>query len=353
MWNLELCSRSGVTLATFIPSSISIEIGLNQVCKGTFVLDDDDQIQGLTDLEVGATLLRGWRKGTLRFAGIVTELDDSADIDSDEALTITAHDPLFVLSRRFAEAEIDWGTSVNAATLVSNAITLANTQEESHLEMGLAPSVGNRDGLLEAGKQLDQYISDLAEAEGGFWYRTRPVASGATVGYLDVLYPDSGDDLNETVRFEYGSGTVGNLETMKVVSTLPTTRVVANIPGDSELAPLDAVVQDVGSVATFGMWAAYNSYSDIADINTVPDLEEYAAKDLNLEPVRTFDCSMALHAPKLWDDFDIGDIIGIFSRGRSPRLSFSTETRVVSCTYTCNDESVEQITQIVLEETNA
>lgn len=356
-WQAIIVDRAGVPVQYVTPRGLTISPRLNGPVAVSFAVDLREG--DTSEIMVGSRGVRLLREGEVRFQGpIVAPLGYSAT-PSARTLTVNAVSPLGVLSRRFIrdstdEAAVQYA-STDAGAIAADLLAIANAQEQTHLRIGDVGASVARDRSYELGKQIGEAIEQLAGVGNGFWFRDRPVTGeGAVWAALDVLYPDPGVD-RPGALFSFGAGTRDSLEEFAVEVGLPANDVLAIGALDDETqAPLTAHTGDPASIAEYGLWGAVVTYADVSIQGT---LDDHAAEALEADPPRVFTVrplptrvADAGRAPRLWEEFDVGDTVRLTLRSNAPFDVTGAVARVLGCTVQIADDSeTERLTEIAFE----
>jgi hypothetical protein len=330
----------GTTRAFLEAYGLKLTRAINGAAKLEFSAATDDP--KARELLIGKRAVKLYRDGVLRFYGVLGE----PFIDGPDAVSCVAYDPFFFLKAAHVGSPslapwtyTGWDAGAIAWELVNGL------GYETHLRQGNVAASVNRDRTYEAGKSIAEAITQLAEVEGGFYFRVDPVdGEGATFGTFNVLYPDAGVT-RERVRFEYGDGTLGNIsgEGLEVERFMP-----VNAVNEGDPVPV-AVAEDSASESEYGTCPEWLTLSDVVNTAT---LQEHADEELSPEPPVALRFNAVEGGPVLWDDFDIGDTV--YVRVDNGRTLVTGPVRVNQVTVEVDDDTgAERLTGLVLESPNA
>lgn len=241
--------------------------------------------------------------GNLRLHGQIWE---PLEINQDN-LSVVVRDPHAALSWRRVRDAVDY-VATDAGDIVEARLDAQNARAATHLQVGsVAPSVV-RDRSYPVGKLERELLDQLAEASQGFFYRVDPVDDvPGILSELTLLYPDPGVS-RAGARFEYGEGTLSNLEGFRVVYKLPRNRIDAT-SGETDGTRLSAVIKSDTSIAQYGLFEDEIAFSDVL---ALPELEQYAAGLMIPAPPKTIEITPGPEAPLLFTDFVAGDFVRIY-----------------------------------------
>lgn len=337
----------GTTRAFLEAYGLKLTRAINGAAKLEFSAATDDP--KARELLIGKRAIKLYRDGVLRFMGVLGE----PFVDGPDSVSCVAYDPFFFLKAAHVGdttlADVTY-TGTDAGAIAWDLIE--SLGYETHLRQGSIAASVSRDRTYEPGKSIAEAITQLAEVDGGFYFRVDPVdGAGATFGEFTVLYPDAGVN-RERVRFEFGDGTLGNIsgEGLEVERFLPVNAVVAvgNAQNEGDPVPV-ASASSTESQTEYGVFPEWLALSDVVDSAT---LQEHADEELRADPPVALRFNAVEGGPMLWDDFDIGDTVQV--RVDNGRTLVTGPVRVNQVTLEVDDDTgAERLTGLVLESPNA
>lgn len=346
-WAWEVTTLSGVTVAEVRPRDATVTRRLNGSCTVELSLDASET-RGLGTNR----LIRGWRSPggggdrVLRVAGRVTGVSGSVGVDQLERVTLaSAADGFGVLSHRAVQSGLTYA-GVSPRDIVAGVVAAQNSRAATGLRVAAGVAGPPRDRTYEAGKNVAEIVTQLAEVDDGFWFRVDPVDDGAVFSELVLLYPSSGGASGAVL--ELGVGTRDNLASVEVNVTPPVNHVLAFGAGDGD-AQLSLTVSDAGSIATHGLLDTVITHTDVSVPETLLQHARDALRPSEQRTLRVEVSSLMESAPRPWDDFDVGDLVSVHVRGGSPALSYSGSARVTAFTAEVDVDGVERLTGLDLE----
>lgn len=307
---LVLCDQAGQEVADLEATcTIRRERSRAMSVKPKLRHDDDAAAELFAALPNGIPQARYYRDGTLRFSGLWCPQRETAGED-DSLVEAEFRSPFARLERRFLEAETVYTGQDAGLGIAWDLIADQNALSATGLIQGDIDATVNRDRTYEAGKQVAEAVVQLTEVDGGFDFIETfldPTVSGGALAEFNV-HAALGSDRTDTVRFEYGPGTLANCLSVERTIELPVNRVV--VIGGEGTVP--AVAQDAASIAIYGRYMAVEQHSDVTIQST---LQEKADGLLQPDPIEvvTFEPDPAT-APQPFDDYDVGDTAGFLAR---------------------------------------
>jgi hypothetical protein len=330
-------------------------------------------LQGRVDVESeasqlllpGSSSIRGYREPrgggdkVLRFRGKVAEPHS----DDQNSVEFFAADPLWWASFRRIYGIVGGAVAYDQARVFTQidagAIAWALLNDQNlyrntlRIKQGLIELSVKRDRTYDPGKNLLEALTELAEIDGGFFFHADPVEDEGVHAALVVRWPDSGGDL-EGVRFEYGAGTLGNLEGFRREHRLPRNGITATGSGDGE-GRLSARAEDLASIAAFDLIEDELSLQDVTSFST---LAAHAQEEIRGETQYVYSVTPLPTGAEdaeepigfaLWDDFDVGDNVRLtIDHGRV--RDFDVPVRVAEATVSISDVATEeQLSGLLLE----
>lgn len=352
-WAWEITGTTGVTTGFVVPRSVSIERRLNGATTVTLEADADTGT-GL----VHGRLVKGWRAPTgggarvLRTHGRVIGVTPSGGTDRLERVDVVLADGFTMLGQRTTYTPWEY-SGVTARTIIADQLSI---EEARFVGTGLyvAPTGDSgpaRDRAYEAGKNVAEIVTQLAEVDDGFYFRVDPhddtdINGDVLMSALVILYPGSGSDRAAT--FEYGVGTAGNLESAQATAAHPVNYVRAYGAGEAG-AQLTSTKWDEPSILAYGVHATDLTLTDVTEQAT---LDQHALDALFPDPRITYACSPAALATALpvpWEDFDVGDTVTLRLAGTHPYLQGDLRCRVTAFRVTVDVDGVERLADLTLE----
>lgn len=338
---------AGVTRVFLTPRQAVVTRRLNAECVVELTMDSGEADEYSTNRLVrGMRTPRGGGDRLLRACGKVTAVTGSAAVDKLEQVSVvSAADGFGALRSRTLQDAVTFVAQAPRA-IVDAVVETQNARAETGLRVAAGTAGPLRDRTYETGKNAAEIVTQLAEVDDGFWFRVDPVDGEEEFSELVLLHPASGVETG--VTFGYGTGTAGTLSGAEVNTTPPVNHVLAFGAGDGD-AQLRLSVSDPESIATYGLMDATITHPDVTDAAT---LEQHARDALRPAEQRTFRVvasSLQDGCPRPWDDFDVGDVVGLNIRGTSPALTYAGDARVVSFTVTVDVDGVERMTNLDLE----
>ncbi len=351
-WSFAATDRVGANRAFLEARGFELTRRQNSFADARFSLDRQGDAAGkAAEVQSGSRALAAWRETDagvqVMFRGQIHTPVDEMDGDS-ASVTATAADPIWWLQHRYVRSDVTFTGQDAGSGIAWPLISTQNGYETTHLASGVIDSSVNRDRTYQAGQQVGDALSNLANVENGFFFKARPVDGlGATFALLDVSYPNSGVYAPGAV-FEFGRGTAGTIDAVPTIEEAPPVNRVT-VFGDSS-ATVPAVAQDVASIATYGLVERIVTFSDVVVQAT---LQAYANELLRPEPAKTFSFSCAPSplspAPLLGVDFNVGDTVRV--RVDEWRASIDATCRVIAATVAVDDDGrSERLSSVVVEE---
>ncbi|MEQ8834265.1 MAG: hypothetical protein RIB67_07445 [Miltoncostaeaceae bacterium] len=356
-WQAIITDRSGVARQYISPRDLTISPRLNgsvEVTLGVDLREGDT-----SEIMVGSRGLRLLREGVVRFQGPIVAPLSYAATPGGRSLSVRAVSPLGVLASRFLRTPADAAAAefagTDAGAIAEALLNIANGQGQTGLRIGDVDVSVSRDRIYELGKQIGEAIEQLAGVRDGFWFRDRPVSGeGAVWAALDILYPSPGVD-RPGALFSFGEGTRDSVREFTVEVGQPVNDVLAiGALAEGDEVPLTARAEDATSVDEYGLWGAVVTYSDVSVPAT---LEDHAAESIEAEPPRVYTVrplptpiTDASRAPRLWEEFDVGDTVRLTLRSNAPFDVSGVSARVIGCTLQVSDAAqTETLTSINFE----
>jgi hypothetical protein len=258
----------------------------------------------------GATQLRAYRNGTLRFVGWSAPFDEQSSDSS--VMNLVFRSPFWRLigdgsqTGRVTTAPVTY-TATDAGTIAVALVALANAQGSTGLSTsgGTLNTSVNRTITYPSDTNIGQAIVNLSNVQSGFDFRER---WSATVpgAILDIKYPLFGT-VQTGKTFEYGQTTRNTVSQFSRSNENPINAV--RVVGANGLI---GTASDSSSQTSYGYFPLSVQMSNISDQTT---LNERAAALLRVAPIKTVRfVPEGLNAPKPFDDYDLGDTVRVYAR---------------------------------------
>jgi hypothetical protein len=332
-WLLAVTDLATVNKLFLEGSDLEVTRDLNGGMSMTFGVEARDA--AIAELTVGRRAVKAYRNGVLRVHGRVWEPVRYGP----EMVHFEVRDPWAVVRNRRVRDLVTY-TATDAGDIAWALIALQNGYKTTRLREGANANSVNRDRTYDPGKLVGEAVEQLAGVINGFWFRVDPVDGVAgTQAELVVLHPASGATKN--VLFEFGDDTTGGLEGFELQVLLPRNRVVAR--GGEGTVP--AVAEDAASILANDLYEDEVSFTDVTVQTT---LQQHADAELRANPIKTFTFDPGPTGPMLWDDFDVGDIVGF--RIENGSLIETGTGRVTSASVSVGNGGAESLSKIVLEQ---
>lgn len=301
----------------------------------------------ITRLSVAEVAVKAYRNQTLRFFG---QVSDPLTISSAGA-TVVASDPFYFLSYRRLQLELDYGAT-DLSDIGWNLIAHEDARKPVHLRRGATAASVLADVVYPDGSVVADLISALNTRDQGIWFWIDPVdAVPGILGEWRTSWPDAGS-FQPGARFEFGAGTLNNLDDYSIQFGLPRNGARATGASIGSIPAAPARRDDAASQARFGLLEDDFSYTDLDD--TV-SLDQHALDQIQPLPPATITltpkpydpaASNDSRVPTLFDDFDAGDLVPILIRDE--KFTFAGRGRVGEATILINDDGdTETLQQLV------
>lgn len=340
-WSIDLCDDAGLRRAFVTDhSGFKITPRINGYAEVSFEVD----MLGTSaaELAVAERSIKVWQGGTLRFHGQVWEPLSY----SGQTIRVVARDPLAVLENRRVQGGAGASTvytAVDAGAIAHDRLSVQNLRRKTGLVAGALAASATRTRTYLPGKREDEILQELADAELGFFYKVTPTDTTPGVrGQLDILYPNAGTS-REDVRFEYGTGTLANLDDFELLRRLPRNRSVAS-SSSATGGRIAAASEDAASIAQYGLFEDEETYSDVTDTTL---LGQQARAGVRPSPPRTLSLQPSPDAPLLFTNFGVGDFVRV--RIKHGPLDLFVWARVLEATLSVDTNGVERLDAIVVE----
>jgi hypothetical protein len=323
------------------------------------------------ELLLGVRAILLYQDDVLRFAGRIDEPHD----DDQDSVSVTATDPYAWKFRHrvWYDAPIgDYAKRIPflgmEAALIADELAAQGRWRESltphvvtsfHLQVLPILATQARDRRYEPGKNAGDAIQELAEVDGGFWFRIDPDPAGQefVIGevnygrcFLVPLAPLSGVD-RPGLRWEYGTGTLDNLSGFKRSLKLPT-NAVTGYGAAKGSGRRDSRAEDTASCDTFGL---LEDVIEFENTQLQATLDEHTRAAVRGDVAVVYDLTPdaeagELKVPRLFRDFDVGDT-GRVTIDHGRVSDANVQARVIECVVEVSDENddEETITGLVVE----
>lgn len=320
-WEFILASQAGIDdvgLEDCEDLTITYERSKRSpILTGTLPMEGDAMVALAGHLGNGLPILSGWRNGVLRFRGIWMPMQEEAGEDIGTGSIQFA--PYASLQSRFTDTDF---TSTDAGHIFSGLITETNAVSSTGIRLGTIANTVNRDrtyvdqNILEAGE-------NLAALADGFDFEFVAVNEGAIVAKLDV-FSSQGSNVSSNVVFEYGDGTIGNVASVSRQTLHPINKAVVIGEPQDGADPPRGIATDSASIAKYGMFEKRIQATD----GTIEQatLDQSAASLLRPGLIRVVGFQPAHDSFSPWDDFWLGDTVGLAVRHGS--MDFSLTPRI-------------------------
>ena len=316
-WNFVLANRNGVTLSVLDTGvkSAQFEFNRSDVSKATLEFDVEDEraITLVTETTNTAPRLYAYRDSILKFAGVLTSLDQRAGA-VDGSVTAGFEDGLALLRYRISRAEMEYydaaATSIigSSGTVSGNPslLTQANENAATGLVAGTVSSTSitveeltvNREVVLES-------VLAISRLTGGPDLRVNPQPQGATLATLDVGPIYTATDGN--VNFAYGPTTQANVLEVAAQVQPPTTRVitVGNVVEGQSRANATLTTAE----GALGRWEAVEQRSDLESETDCVNAADALVR-AGWKATYSFTPDPA-NAPSPLQDYVVGDVVNL------------------------------------------
>ena len=301
------------------------------------------------------------------FRGLIGQSEDQINEDQ-HTLTVTCHDYLAVLGRRYLTNTVSYATSTQdqvAADLLAHALS-----EQSSSGTSLAPgsflplafSATNPDGTARstdvtptrvrtyAGQSvIGTLIDELAKVQGGYDYDVVPAwryGGPNTTDWLRVFYPASG--IVRTQPLEYGGAVASLTRSITSADYSNYWRILGNNGSSDPAAPqlyAEAWNADANNVTVTpaGLWMNAENAADVSQNLT---LQQQANGDLAIHGTLIPTYTLALVGGTYNDGaFNMGDTVPLVVN--SGRLGVFTTLRIMGISFVIGDDGNEDVTLTV------
>jgi hypothetical protein len=313
------------------------------------VVDNDDP--AAADVLIGERALRVWDEetGELRFHGKLRE----PLVRRPGLIELTAGSPFTLLDRRQLQQALRFD-QVDQGDIIAYVLDEQNRRGTTRLRMAAYAPSKLRDRGYDAGKSVRELIEQLSQVIDGPYFVEDPVLDlqSGDFAELALRWPDSGG-IRAGARFEFGEGTLGNLTDYTVTEALPNTGVSGVGATPEEGFPPFVRLDDTAAQTRFDLLELWFSDVDVSEQST---LQEKAADAIQSTP--PFSVTVSLVAagpavnvppvPRLWHDFDVGDI-GYITIHDDPTKIDSLPVRITQALVSANENDDSEQTDITVE----
>lgn len=342
VWTFGLYNSAGSLLADLsVASNRTLTSTLNAPTVLSFNIPASHPAAAL--ITPAATYIRAYRRvdstNTLRFHGPVW-MDETSTGQGIDTLQVTAADPMIRLGRRYVTPSY---TSTDRGAIIQDLIADANTDAETGIQTTSATietsSTITTDYEIERPAILD-VIQQYADATDGCDTVIDPIEySSGKIGQLNI-YARRGSNQAGAI-FAYGAGTLANCLSINRIRN-------ADNLANHVLAVEDTVTtiwQNTTSQTTYGrIETALSLQGDTNVASMTARTRRYLDTHDDINDIATYQIVAGPRAPRLYDDFNIGDTVQVHYRGA--QLEYQTTQRVTSCTIAIDDSGRETISQL-------
>jgi hypothetical protein len=300
------------------------------------------------------------------FRGVVTNAEDQIS-EQDHAVTVTCHDYLSMLERRFelgATSRVI--TQVDQDSIAAQLVALGAAGPWHGFNPGaLVPLVVarvNPDGTARAalsgvlrdrtyvgGTTFGTELDELAKVTGGFDYDVIPEAAagglaGAGADVVRVFYPYQGVARSDVV-LEYGASVSTVARTVNSADYANYVRVIGN-KASADAAAAQLVGEASNPDAAAGVVGAWGMSENASDVSLQATVNQRAAGDLAIYGVLVPSYTLGLRpGTYTYGSPNMGDTVPLVIQ--SGRLDVADYVRVVGITYDVNDDGDETVSVVV------
>jgi hypothetical protein len=359
-WRWDLCDRYGFVIETLDPYVMDRQLvfNLNRPCSAYGKVAANSPVvntlhgDGVPYLSAGDRTLKCWRfendNWTLRFAGIVWQLEDAGDEDSAYT-TFTAFDPFQFLFKRMIRRND--GNLKKTVTLANNAAAAIKRHIDKTIFYAGECYIDTDDGFFEPGLV---YLTFQYEQE----YLARAFMEVCDTGVVDVTFAPvdrtdgilvtasavekRGSDKSDTVIFEYDTGGHVAQQWTRELDMESAANTITNFSGNKKKTSFQS---DSDSQTRFGVMEDCRVLTDIVhqdflDSLTSQELSERKnpRENINVLPLPET-------GPVVFEDYDIGDEIGVVCSD-SAREAVSGIQRIYGFNLDIDNEGVERVTEL-------
>lgn len=343
-WNFVLANNAGTTIDVLDGSfkQVQLEYQRSDVSKAIVQLDVDDD-RALTLITQVASItprLYAYRSGSLKFAGFLTSIEQTAD--NEAQLTATFEDGLAALRYRYSRADVEFYTQ-NSANIIASTSTVGAfpsllSQANENTATGLVAGTVTAttvvvDQLLTSREVILDRVLEISRMTGGPDLRCNPQAAGTTLATLDVgpLYTAT----TPTITFGYGAGTPVNVLSVSQQITPPQTRVLVignEVEGSSTVTSAITTAE-----SALGRWETVEQRSDLQSTTDCTNTADALVRPGWTQTVN-FTPDPAI-APSPLQDYNIGDPVRLVAIRGS--IAADATVRVNKIAITIDNSGVE------------
>lgn len=342
-WNIEIVDAGSLAPVAFVQDYEKLRITPRINGRAEVGLTIDALNDVAAQVKIAERLLRVYRNGVEQFTGRIWEPLRR----TSKTIEILAGDPYAEHEQRRVRVDTTY-TAQDAAAIVRDRVSVQNGYRNTGLRAVVADhqTSVNRTRTYGPGKLEGEILTDLADAEQGFFYYVRAhsqfVGGVASWGDLVIRYPDAGTT-REEVRFEFGEDTIGNLVDYEVLERLPLNRftVASSASGGGRISEVGT---DADSIAKYGLFEDETTFSDVT---ATALLDQHSKGSLKPDPPVTITVTPGPDAPLLYQDFNVGDFV------RAKILHGADDiygwVRVPEATLEVNANGIETLGGVMLE----
>lgn len=347
-WIFDLvdANGTGLTEAGIVDArnrSLTFQLGAPSICS--FVVPLTSDISAALGQDTYQPYVKAWREaadGTrvLRFYGPVW-VDEIVGDGSTDAMMVTALDPSVYLGKRFVDQAVPYtATAEDVGEILASLIDATNDEDgDTGLRVDHANFSGGSVADFDEGANkpsIASIIDRYRQMDSGCDFWVDPIEYAA--GKIGECYaaPYRGLAVRDAT-FAYGNGSNANCSSMGRVRNKDNMENEAN--GNSGLTTI--VGEYPTSISAFRRMVGYTSYTDELDTATLTARNTGRLYQRH-SPARIaeYRCTPTSRAPRLFDDYDIGDIVWLdFRKG----WTFKVQQRVASAQIQISDNGLESL----------
>lgn len=346
-WQFWMVDAAGNTLADLSllqdPNYSTTRVG-SSVLQGKLPLTSD----AAAAIPEGGAYIKAYRikpggsdsDRVLRFYGSL-EIDEVEGSNATDSMMVTAYSPDAILENRITTAT--YSSATQRGTILQGVIDTANTDNDTGIRtnsINIEATTATTVDFSQDKPTIASVFSQFAEALDGCDAEFRPIelASGKIA---DLYVYNQRGTTNTGVVFGYGADTIANCTQMRRVRNR---RNLENyVEGFS--AAVTVTAQETSSINT-----NRKRYGSVSLTNEASTLEAQArvlgrlASQSTASALAEYTVTTGPDAPRLWDDFNIGDTVTLDFRKGS--IAFSVTQRVEAVTVQIDNNGVETISQL-------
>ena len=350
-WFFDLVDANGnpLTEAGLVDArgrSLTFQLGAPAICS--FVVPLTSDVSAVLGNDTYQPYVKAYREATdgsreLKFYG-PTWVDEIQGTGSGDGMMVTALDPSVYLSKRYVDFAAPYtATNVNPGTVLYNLIANTNSFDgDTGILATLANFGGGTNVNFDEGANkptISSIVDRYRQMDSGcdFWVEAMEYDGGKIATAMSAAYRGN---VVRRATFSYGNGSGANCTAMSRVRNKDNMENEAN--GNSGLTTV--VGEYPTSVAAFRRMVGYTSYTDELDTATLTARNTGRLYERH-SPTRVaeYRCTPTSRAPRLFDDYDIGDIVWLdFRKG----WTFKVQQRVASAKIDISDNGLEALGSI-------